>query len=256
MITRRPLSRTFAGALDPRNYLLLWRMAMRYTNFFGSLYRFVSGRGSYPYVFGIRTPRGLVTLTAKSYHDLLTVNEVFCREDYRADDRIGTAVDIGANIGASALYFLTRNDRCRVWLFEPDPRNIPRLREHLRGYEDRYELSEHAVADFTGPASFGLERSGRYGGIGKHPDNAITVESLDINDVLASIPGTIDVLKIDTEGLEIRIVQAIDRQHLERIRTIYFDADYQDPGVIHPDLFDQRIRFDVCRLANRSNGRK
>ena len=35
-------------------------------------------------------------------------------------------IDLGSNIGISALYFLTRNADCRVWLYEPVPRNVER----------------------------------------------------------------------------------------------------------------------------------
>ena len=46
------------------------------------------------------------------------------------------AVDFGSNIGISALYFLTRNPSVQVYLFEPVPSNIERLRENLKGYEN------------------------------------------------------------------------------------------------------------------------
>ena len=71
-----------------------------------------------------------------------TVNEVFCRQDYGADASIRAVVDVGSNIGISALYFLTRSPDCRAWLYEPVPRNVERLRGNLAGYEDRYALRE------------------------------------------------------------------------------------------------------------------
>jgi FkbM family methyltransferase len=184
---------------------------------------------------------------------MLTVNEIFCREDYEVGPDVRTVVDIGSNIGVSALYFLTRNDAARVWLFEPNPRNLERLRRNLAGYEQRYALEEKAVADFAGTTEFGVEDTGRYGGIGQETGETISVESVHINDVLAKVldeTGAVDVLKLDTEGYELASVKAIDRQHLERIRVIYFEVEH-DSGPIHPDLFDHRFRNQTVRLRNR-----
>jgi len=54
---------------------------------------------------------------------MLTVNEIFCREDYYCNGSVNVVVDLGSNIGLSALYFLSRNDKAKVYLFEPDPKN-------------------------------------------------------------------------------------------------------------------------------------
>ncbi len=42
---------------------------------------------------------------------------------------ISVVVDFGSNIGISALYFLTRNQDIKVYLFEPVPQNILRLKK-------------------------------------------------------------------------------------------------------------------------------
>jgi FkbM family methyltransferase len=226
------------------------RMARRYPEFRENLGRYFTGGGEYPYDCQVRTPRGVITVPLESHHDMLTVNEIFCREDYAVGPEVRTVVDIGSNIGVSALYFLTRNDQSKVWLYEPNPRNVERLRGNLAGYEERYTLEEKAVADFTGTAEFGVEDSGRYGGIGQETGANISVECVHINEVLASVPGTIDVLKLDTEGFELQSVKAIDREHLERIGLVYFETE-RKPEPIHPDLFESRFRNQTVRLKNR-----
>ena len=93
-------------------------------------------------------------------------------------------VDIGSNIGISALYFLTRNPDCRVWLYEPVPRNVERLRANLAGYEDRYTLREAAVAPAAGRAA--LRRRGRAvatAGSAWTPGRTIDVAGAGINEV-------------------------------------------------------------------------
>lgn len=250
MLGGRSLSFILSEAWQPSNYVAVARMARRYPDFRENLTRYFTGGGEYPYDCQVRTPRGVITVPLESHHDLLTVNEIFCREDYAVGPDVKTVVDIGSNIGVSALYFLTRNDQAKVWLHEPNPRNIERLRSNLAGYEQRYTLEEKAVADFTGTTEFGVEDSGRYGGIGQETGATISVECMHINDVLAGVPGTIDVLKLDTEGFELQSVKAIDRQHLERIRLVYFETEHK-PEPIHPDLFESRFRNQTVRLKNR-----
>ena len=70
---------------------------------------------------------------------MFTVNEVFCRRDYPVPPGARSVVDIGSNIGLSALFFLTRDESCRCWLYEPVPANVERLRANLRAFADRFE---------------------------------------------------------------------------------------------------------------------
>ena len=97
------------------------------------LVRYVFEVGNYPKKFYVRTPLGLQSATAFSHHDLITFVECFGKLDYRVSNNISVVVDFGSNIGISALYFLTRNPSVQVYLFEPVPRNIERLRENLKG---------------------------------------------------------------------------------------------------------------------------
>ncbi|MFH1899993.1 MAG: hypothetical protein ABIJ83_01840 [Patescibacteria group bacterium] len=62
----------------------------------------------------------------------------------------------------SALYFLTRNNFCKCYLFEPDPDNVVKLNGNLKNFEGRYTLKECAVANETGIKQFGKDPIGRY----------------------------------------------------------------------------------------------
>jgi FkbM family methyltransferase len=157
----------------------------------------------------VTTPIGRFPITLYSTHDLLTVNEVFCRRDYGdGDGRV--FVDVGANIGITALYFLTRDARNRVHCYEPVPRNVERLRVTLAGLEDRYQIEPVAVTVATGAVRFWTEPTGRYGEI--YDDGDLEVQGEAIGDVLERVvarEGTVDVVKIDIEGREQELVDAI-----------------------------------------------
>jgi FkbM family methyltransferase len=236
-----------------QNYVALWRMFRRYPGPTKNLGRYFLGWGRYPWRCPVRTPRGQVAPTLYSHHDMWTVNEVFCREDYAAGPDLRTVVDIGSNIGISALYFLTRNATARCYLYEPVPENVERLRLNLENHAGRYELREAAVADRADRVRFGVEPTGRYGGIGLDLQESIEVESLDINDVLEDVlerEPLIDVLKLDTEGLELRTVRAIRPDLLRRVKVIYFEVE-EEPDV-HPELFESSFANTTCALRNRA----
>ena len=166
MLGGRPGGLIARALLEPGQYVAVARMTRRYPAFADVLKRYLLGGGDYPYACRVRTPTGIVAPVTYTHHDIFTVQEVFGREDYRAGDRLRVAVDIGSNIGISALYFLTRNRDARCYLYEPVPRNVERLRANLAGYEGRYELEEVAVAADGGTVTFTVEPFGRYGGIG------------------------------------------------------------------------------------------
>ncbi len=240
----------------PRNYLAVARMLRVCPDFGDAARRYLLGAGDYPYECRLRTPLGIVAPTLHSRHDMFTVNEVFCRRDYPVPPGARSVVDIGSNIGLSALFFLTRDESCRCWLYEPVPANVERLRANLRAFADRFELREVAVAAADGRASFGVEDSGRYGGIGVATGRSIDVECVAVNDVLEealdALP-VVDLLKIDTEGSELEILRAIRPDLLARVRTICLETDTRPSFTPHGFRASFRNETWVLRSNARSH---
>lgn len=233
------------------NWVQLGRMRRVYPDFTDSLRRYFTGTGSYPHRQAVRVPGGVVEPTLHSSHDFVTVNEVFCRMDYRAPAGVRTVVDVGANIGITALYYLSLGPQVRVHCYEPVPRNVERLRENLAGYEDRYTLTEAAVWDRSGTVDFGLEHTGRYGGIGQASETTIAVPCLHIDEALRTAlehADRVDVLKVDTEGAEIATVAAIAPELLDRIGVIYFETE--ERPVLHAGRFRTTYAADTARMAH------
>ncbi len=251
---RRVLGAPFHGG----HYRAAIGMARRYplSDLPTNARRYLTAHGDYPYACRVRTPSGIVAPTLYSGHDILTVNEIFCREDYRCDRDLRVAVDIGANIGISALYFLTRNPVARVYAFEPDPRNAERLRDNLALYADRYQLKELAIGTSDSTAQFAADPYGRYGTLEYSQDiwyepTFIDVQVRSINSVLAEIlehESEIDILKIDTEGLEEQIVGALDDTQLQRIRLIVYETN--SPAPYHTARFHHSFACETNRLES------
>ena len=253
MLGNRRLKQVLKAFVGRQHYIALVNMYRHYPEWRDNFLRYLTGGGHYPYHIQVKTPAGMICPTLYSHHDLLTVNEIFCRLDYFASDDIKTIVDLGSNIGISALYFLTRNTASKCYLYEPDLRNVEKLRKNLVGFEDRYHLSVKAVSYEDGEVEFGIEATGRYGGIGLKTGKHIRVDCVHINGVMESIlekEERIDILKIDTEGVETETVNAIGVKHLSRIKKIYLEANptYE----LRPELFKQMQYGSVCQLVNRN----
>lgn len=225
-IADRDVGQMLLAPFQARHWHALRQMRRVCPDFLECFRRYLTNSGNYPYRISLRTPLGVVAPTLYSYHDLLTVNEVFCREDYRAGSDIRCVVDIGANIGLSALYFLTRQEDVRAYLFEPVEENQVKLKGNLAAFEARYTLFGEAVGERAGTVEFGVEPTGRYGGIGRPTGTTRQVVCRHINDVLTEIlerEAQIDVLKLDTEGLEAATVAAIAPQFLSRIKLLLYE---------------------------------
>jgi FkbM family methyltransferase len=253
MLGDRPLDLIRRSVLEPQQYVALARMLRRYPAAPVMVKRFLFGGGDYPYVCRVRTPTGTVAATLYSHHDVWTVNEVFAREDYRAGPELGVVVDVGSNIGISALYFLSRNRTSRCYLYEPVPRNVERLDVNLGPYRNRYRLERVAVADFDGEEDFAVEPTGRYGGLDGVGDERIRVRCRSIVAVLDEVlerESRIDLLKLDTEGMERSTLAAIDDARLARIETILYET--REPWNPDPERFEMSFACETCRLERRA----
>ena len=239
-------------AVAPQNYVALGRTLRAYPHPVEGARRYFLGSGDYPRDFPLRTPLGAVAPRLFSHNDMWTVNEIFCRQDYPAGPQTRVVVDIGSNIGISALWFLTRNSTARAYLYEPVPNNTARLRANLAAFDGRWHLQEVAVADRSGEVVFGVEPSGRYGGIGVDTGSTITVPCRDINDVVAEVlehERQIDVLKLDTEGIEMQTVAALRPELLPRITSIFLETEHPQP--FHPERYDASYANQTLRLTTR-----
>lgn len=228
-IGKRNIKQLLKAVLAKQHYLAFFNIIRFCPKPIDVFLRYFLAKGSYPYSIKIRTPLGIISPLIYSYYDILTVNEIFCRLDYKTDNNAKVVVDFGSNIGISALYFLTRNQESRIYLFEPVPENIKRLKSNLIGFKSRYVLEDVAVSSESGIKRFGTEEHGRCGGLLRETGNYINVECVSVNEVLDDIlkkEKQIDILKIDTEGNELDIIASIEKRFFTKIKTIFFELDY------------------------------
>jgi FkbM family methyltransferase len=195
---------------------------------------------NYPRHVNLKTPIGKQRIELFSAADFSTLNLIFVRKDYYTPAEMKTVVDIGSNIGLSTFYWLTRNPSCFVYCYEPSPISYHRLLSNLGPWQGRFAAFQAAVSNFKGKVPFYIESSGVYSSLDSLQDGQTSIECdcLHINDVLETILNArshIDVLKIDSEGHELRTLAAIDLSFWKHISCINTDA--KGAGEYIPKIF-------------------
>ena len=248
---RRTPRRALAAPLRRRHYRAFARGLRCYRSPARDLWRYASGRGSYPYRCRIRACGGQIALVLEGPDDMVTVHEVFCGRAYPVNREATVVVDIGANIGISALFFLTEAPRCRVHLFEPNPALIARLRSNLSAFAERIAVNELAVATHGGSTQFGVEPTGRYGGIVVMARaETIQVPCRPVAEVIEEVleeEQRIDLLKVDTEGTELELLRSLPAHLVERIEAIHVETAFA--GHPLPGAYSMHREGSITRLS-------
>lgn len=194
-------------------------------------------RGGTPAPVTVTTPTGPQEVHLRHPHDYATIAEVYAEEVYpvTADDLV--VVDVGANVGLVSVYALTRHPGVRVHAVEPVPENQAVLEHNLAPFGERAVLHRVAVGLQSGPVSFGVEPTGRYGGIGVGTATQVQVQAVAIATLLTDVlerEGRIDVLKIDVEGLERDLLAAVPPGIAARVGRVALEWSTPDLEDLEP----------------------
>jgi len=144
-----------------------------------------------------------------------------------ARDQVRVIVDVGANVGASALFWKAQYPAARLLCFEPVAENFALLSQNLAGYgatECHNEGLGSADAQLELIASPGAGNEGGWslyqrGQKGGEARQRVTIRRSGTR--LAELGvDAIDILKVDTEGHEREILRGLEPDMLERTRYI------------------------------------
>ncbi len=166
--------------------------------------------------------------------------------------------DIGANVGYFSLLAATlAGPEGRVIAFEPLPRNILYLHQHIQiNNLENIEVIEAAVSDRNGQAYFNLGASNAMGHLSAEGELKVQMVALDA--MLAEgklIPP--DVMKIDVEGAEYAVLHGA-KTLLENHRPLLF-LDTHDRKAHHSTvalLDDLGYRFTILDGKDMQNTRE
>lgn len=141
-------------------------------------------------------------------------------------DEVKTVLDIGANVGATALYFSHIFPNAQIYAFEPAPDNFAVLERNIanskriRGFNFGLGAADAALELYhsDNPVNFG--------GYSLHPTGSDTSKKVQIQvrnvaTVLAELSlENVDVVKVDTEGAEWDILTAFPQSILQTAKYI------------------------------------
>lgn len=133
-------------------------------------------------------------------------------------------VDVGANVGSFTVWAALKAPNAKILSIEPNPGTFKFLRGNieLNGLQSRVTAMGVAVGPSAGEAmlesvdhSLGTRLS--RGGRGEVP---VIVETLPALLAQAGMGGHIDVLKIDCEGMEYEVLEAVGQEWLRSVGTL------------------------------------
>jgi FkbM family methyltransferase len=165
--------------------------------------------------------------------DLLVLEQVFVDREYDVDsidpNEVEYILDLGSNIGVTAMLWAQRYPNARMILVEPDPENFELLKENTEAFKDRCLLLNAAVSNECGHTSF-FRSEREYGhSIIKTEDcvSELRVETMTVPAILrrAGFP-RVDLLKMDIEGGEELVMPTIDQWGMG---VRYFIAELHEP---------------------------
>jgi FkbM family methyltransferase len=149
-----------------------------------------------------------------------------------------TVIDVGANIGAFALFAATRAPDVKVYAFEPFASNVAWLRKNVEDSGlSNIQVFQQAVAGSSGQRPFFIEPTNcMFHSLlcdravdGSHRRHEM-VECTTLDEIFSAHRITCcQLLKLDCEGAELEILESCSPESLKRIRKIVGEthADYK-----------------------------
>jgi len=172
--------------------------------------------GSAPVNVQLHFPSNLPFNYRPGTTDLLVLEQVFLDGEYRVEpiaaESVEYIVDLGSNIGVTAMFWAQRYPKALMVLVEPDPDNFKLLQQNTAAFSHRCILINAAVSDRRGATSF-FRSDREYGHSMLKTDDCVSeiqVKTLTVADVFreSAFP-RVDLFKMDIEGGESIVMPTI-----------------------------------------------
>jgi len=183
----------------------------------------------------LRFKRGFVLRHRPEDQAILQFYEIFRDKNYRryiTEPHRGTIVDIGANIGAVTLDWMTRLLKIRVHAYEPHPATFAMLRANIEanGLAPRIAIYREAVGGRKGMMALRacgpsmLTTAYSVGGTAAAlREFSVPMVALDMVIERCIGDGPVGLVKIDVEGAEAEILEGAYPETLKGIRQLVIE---------------------------------
>lgn len=160
-------------------------------------------------------------------------DDIFKRNEYpfTTDKPTPFILDCGSHIGLSILYFKNKYPNARITAFEPNPRTFNLLQKNIEQNNLRdVKLINAAVSDRKGKIEFFVDKKienpwgwGDSAVINKWYSSK-TAKSIKVDTARLSkfLKSSVDLLKLDIEGMEERVLQEI-KSKLSKVKEIMME---------------------------------
>jgi FkbM family methyltransferase len=167
------------------------------------------------------------TSDADIFSQILIEHEYECIPDNL--NIAGLVVDLGANVGYSAAYLLSRYPKAFVFAVEPDPGNFVALQGNLKPYSGRHKAVQAAAWPHKERITFNTSHAGQGNewarSVRAADDHAIEfVDTVSLPDILSQSGfDRISLLKIDIEGAETELFRHGVDQWIDKVDNIVIE---------------------------------
>ena len=230
-IGKRSLITFIKRILEFQNYIAIGKFFNIHKNPLHAIFSEIFSSGKYPKLLHFNSPTGTSKVKIYSAYDFSTFNLIFCRGDYLFHENYKIVLDIGSNIGLSAIYWLTRSNETIVYCYEPSSENFKKLKNNLKQFKSRSFVYKNAISSKNFSAYLNLEKSGIYNSLtyqkGLNFKKKEKCKVLSINSCIEKIlnkHGKIDIIKIDNEGEELKTVASINKKFWNFIDCLNVDG--------------------------------
>jgi FkbM family methyltransferase len=142
--------------------------------------------------------------------DYFVFQQIFTERVYSCFDdleNVNLILDLGANVGFSSAYFLSRFPSCTVLAVEPDAQNFAMLEKNLKPYADRAKLVQGAAWSESTTLHFetsSLQPMGEWGRrVSSSEVSGPSIKAYDIASLLRlTSHDRFSIVKMDIEGAE------------------------------------------------------
>jgi FkbM family methyltransferase len=170
----------------------------------------------------VRLRSGLTITLSNDPLDIVTIFGLFIRGDYGRIERGSTVVDIGANIGVFTLYAV-HCGAAKVHSYEPSAESFTCLNQNIarNNLSGTVTLFRSAVSKGPVGTTRFPKRSSVFNSIATtSADGEYDVVPLETLNTVVERMGVVDLIKMDCEGEEERIVEGADAATLARVDEI------------------------------------
>jgi len=187
------------------------------------------------------------TLLIKHQLDFDVYHDTFIKEEYdfTPTQQPQIILDLGSNIGSTAVYFAVKYPNAHIYCFEPDPENIKRFEQNTSPFKNRITLIPKAVWKESNKTLTFYVVPNRHWSSSLVPREGagteVEVNTVSLDDAMLNLGlEHIDILKFDIEGAEYEVFSAF--KHSDAVETYI--------GEVHPKLMNKSTQDIIDLFPN------